>query len=158
MKKNPSAFLVYSFLFGIIIIADRVTKYIMRNAEDTHYYVNNYLSFTLHYNRGISWGMFHSENTIFFMAVTAIIALFVLCFCGYTYIRCIQGYSIVGELMVCAGALSNIVDRIMYGGVVDFIFISTPWWSAPIFNVADVFIVTGIGYMLLTGFLTHEDT
>lgn len=42
--------------------------------------------------------------------------------------------------LILIGAVSNIVDRLMYGGVIDFL--ALPYW--PIFNLADVYITVGI--------------
>ncbi len=51
---------------------------------------------------------------------------------------------VIALLFVCTGALSNIIDRMTTGGVVDFI--SVPWWS--VFNVADIMIVGGVATLL----------
>jgi len=46
--------------------------------------------------------------------------------------------------LIIAGAISNILDRIFYGGVVDYFALS----FIPTFNVADIFIVAGIGIFI----------
>jgi signal peptidase II len=50
-----------------------------------------------------------------------------------------------GFALVLGGALGNVLDRILRGGVVDFIRVR--WW--PVFNVADVAVVIGVALMLL---------
>lgn len=55
---------------------------------------------------------------------------------------------LVGLIAIIAGSLSNIVDRFIYGGVIDFIELSYNQWIWPVFNVADVAIVCGIGLIL----------
>lgn len=142
----------YAFLFFLIIGFDRGTKYMMRNADE-QYLLTNFLSLKLQYNRGISWGMLHSENSTIFSIITLIIGILIVVFFGYTFVCFLHNETIAGELMVCAGALSNVIDRIWYGGVADFIFFSLDTWSFPIFNVADVFIVSGLGIMLIREFL-----
>ena len=62
----------------------------------------------------------------------------------FTFKKWQQHTSILAELAVLAGAISNIIDRYLYGGVVDFIHAHLGGWSWPIFNVADMAIVLGI--------------
>ena len=156
MRKSTATVLSYCLLFSAIFSLDRVTKYFMRLAE-TNYRVNDFLTFTLQYNRGISWGMFDSENQTLFMVITGIISIFIIIFFLYTFIRFMNHNLIFGETMVCAGALSNLIDRIAYGGVADFISLSGSFWSWPVFNVADMFIVAGLAIVALTGYLSHEN-
>lgn len=84
------------------------------------------------------------------------IGLFITIFIAYTLVRMINHYNVMAELMVCAGACSNMIDRFWYGGVADFILISYRNWSWPVFNGADVFIVTGLAVMLGMEFLYYE--
>lgn len=148
-------FIGYGIFFASCLGLDRITKYFMQ-LFDKNYYVNDIITLTLHYNRGISWGMFHSDSTIPFIALNCVIGLFIVIFFGYTLFRLINGYIILPELMVCAGAVSNMIDRIWYGGVADFILFSYKGWSFPVFNVADVFIVVGLFIMLVLEFLYYE--
>jgi signal peptidase II len=156
MKNNTQFFILYGFLVSIIVALDRVTKFFIR-IVDKKLYINDFLTLTLQYNRGISWGMLHSENSTMFMAITIVIAFFIALFCIYTTMRFINNYFIIGEIMVCAGAVSNLIDRMWYGGVADFILVLLGSWDFPIFNGADIFIVIGLAIMVITGFLTHEE-
>ena len=47
-----------------------------------------------------------------------------------------------------AGACSNIIDRFVYCGVIDFIVITIGGWTCPVFNIADVSIIVGVTFML----------
>lgn len=154
MKK--SKIIAYCLLFFSIVIIDRFTKYCIRAAHH-NYKIYDFLTLTLQYNRGISWGMFHSEDTTLFWIITAIIALFIAFFFVYTVVRFLNKHIIIGEVMVCAGALSNFIDRILYGGVADFILISNGTWSFPVFNIADIFIVSGLSIILISGLLSDEN-
>jgi signal peptidase II len=155
MKKKPF-FVGYAALFFLIVGSDRITKYLMQRA-DTNYFLNYFLSLRLQYNRGISWGMLHSENEFFFTFLTLLIGTLIALFFWYTATRFLHNHFIVGEIMVCAGALSNIIDRVWYGGVADFILFSVGTWSFPIFNIADVFIVSGLGIMMIQEFFYDKN-
>lgn len=80
------------------------------------------------------------------MAATAVLAGVLLLVLILTSREYVQGHHrhVAALLFVCAGALSNIIDRVTTGGVVDFI--SVPWWS--VFNVADIMIVGGVAALL----------
>jgi len=75
--------------------------------------------------------------------VSIFISLITLFILVYSYKRYKKGHSIVGETLVLAGSISNILDRIMYGGVIDFIVVSFGSYSWPVFNIADIAIVIG---------------
>ena len=62
---------------------------------------------------------------------------------------------IIGEICIFAGAISNVVDRYVYGGVVDFIALSYGDWHFAVFNVADMFIFCGVALMLILEY-THS--
>jgi len=57
---------------------------------------------------------------------------------------------LVPYVLIAAGAAGNVLDRILLGGVVDFIFVHyRDSFSWPVFNVADVLITLGVGLLLL---------
>ena len=53
--------------------------------------------------------------------------------------------------LIVGGAVSNLIDRVLWGGVVDYIRIDPFGWGLPVFNVGDVGICTGMGIWLLKG-------
>ncbi len=131
---------------------DRLTKYIVLRYALYGYEVNKFLSIDLVINRGISWGMMHSQKTYIFIFVTALIICMVALFGMYTW-NCLREQECSGgEFLVFSGALSNIIDRFLYGGVLDFISLSYSSWSFPFFNIADISIVVGIGLMIFYSF------
>ncbi len=65
------------------------------------------------------------------------------------------GATVVGAAFIIGGALGNMIDRVRLGYVVDFFDFSGlyfPW----VFNVADICIDIGIGFLLLDAFLTRD--
>lgn len=54
--------------------------------------------------------------------------------------------------MIMGGALGNVIDRIIYGYVVDFLDFHYMYWHWPAFNFADIAIVLGAGLMILESF------
>lgn len=100
--------------------------------------------FTFHVvrNPGIAFGLGAAAPSWLIFTVT-IVALVLV---GTAVIRDPQTSPVAGGLVV-GGALANIVDRAVGASVIDLIDLG--WW--PAFNLADVFIVTGIGLLLLSG-------
>jgi signal peptidase II len=137
----------YAIWFLAIFLFDRITKHMALGMLKT-YVVTPFLSFQLVFNRGISWGMFHSDRQSFFVALTVCIAAIIAGLAYHTYQRYISGRSVYAECAVLAGALSNVVDRILYKGVIDFVHVHIDTWSWPIFNIADAAIVMGICWMI----------
>jgi len=61
-----------------------------------------------------------------------------------------------GLALILGGAIGNLVDRLMYGHVVDFVDLHAFGWHWPAFNIADSGITVGAGLVILEGFL-HRD-
>lgn len=62
--------------------------------------------------------------------------------------------------LVLGGALGNLIDRVLYGYVIDFLDVYYRTWHWPAFNIADSAICVGVGLMLLDGMGTgrrHRD-
>ncbi|MFZ5954270.1 MAG: signal peptidase II [Candidatus Dependentiae bacterium] len=136
--------LLPALLVAIVIIGiDQLTKYWVLNYVTDWYVVNNYLSFEVVFNRGVSWGLFHSAYYWPFLLVSMLSGAFIVGMSLFTWWQWRFGYSILAETMVLAGAISNMIDRIIYKGVVDFIALTYNGWSWPVFNIADCCIVLG---------------
>jgi signal peptidase II len=138
-----------SIATGVLLI-DRSTKWLALTHLDGEYRTSSFLSFDLIMNRGISWSLFHSTNTMVFGVLTTCITLIIGMLMVYTIRRWYAGYMIFGEVLTISGALSNLIDRIIYGGVIDFIVVSAGSWVWPVFNIADCCIVLGIAMMTYT--------
>ncbi len=137
---------------SIIFLLDRLTKYYVLHTCPQQWVINQFISIRLLLNRGISWGIFHTTNYWGFIIVSSLIIVVTTMLAFYTYVRWRQGFWIGGECLVLAGSLSNIVDRIIYHGVLDFILLSFNSWSWPVFNIADMAIVIGVGIMIIQGY------
>ena len=142
---------LYAYLFGAVFLVDRITKWYAVNLEEP-YSVTSWLSCDLVFNRGISTGLFHSPEHSTFIAVSFLILLITggVAFYGITRLR--HGHTIWGETLIVAGSLSNLLDRMLYGGVVDFVVVHCREWVFPVFNGADVAIVIGVFIMLIANY------
>ncbi len=98
-------------------------------------------------NTGAAFGMFKSLGSSFFIGISVIAIIFVI----NLLIRNI--YNSLGLSLVLGGAIGNLIDRILYGKVVDFIDFSIGSYHWPSFNVADSALTVGIILILLKSVL-----
>jgi signal peptidase II len=144
-------------LISIIIILDRITKYAAkaflfpdRNLD----LINGYLSFTYLENRGAAFGIFKNKKFLLIGVTAVIIALLI-----YYLIRNrnMNKYLKIGLILIIAGAIGNLIDRVMLGYVVDFIhFQIKNIFDWPVFNVADISVVCGSFILALSLMLGKE--
>lgn len=146
--SRSRAVALYTAAGLLCFLVDRVTKYWAVAHLDLPYQINRFMTFILVYNRGVSWSMFSYKNSFMFFVISTIVVAVVFVLCGYLYYQWMLHRCIAGEVFILAGALSNILDRVWYGGVVDFILLSAGRWSFPVFNIADMCIVAGVCIMV----------
>ncbi|TGQ53223.1 signal peptidase II [Mesorhizobium sp. M1C.F.Ca.ET.193.01.1.1] len=93
------------------------------------------------YNTGIAFSMFSSFGDTGLVVIAALVVAFVL----YLAVRTPAGHVIarIGFALIVGGALGNLIDRAIYGHVIDYILFHTPIWSFAVFNLADAFISVG---------------
>lgn len=111
--------------------------------------------FMLARNKGGAWGLLHSyEEKIrkpFFVTVSVLAIIFIVSL--YRKLHPSQTALRWGLPLVLGGALGNLVDRIRYGHVIDFIDFYAVWGGQPhhwpTFNVADISICVGVGLMAI---------
>src|SRR5262249_40465288 len=139
--------LIHLVLCISVIILDRITKALAVILFKAPCAVTNYLSFNTVMNRGVAWGFMNDYFSL--QSYVTIVVILIFCLMSYyTVWRSWQQQSIIGELLVLSGGLSNIIDRFYYGGVVDFILLHYGSWDWPIFNLADTAIVCGVLLMI----------
>lgn len=149
------------FVFWIAFwtfLADQVTKYLvvhwmgLMNLRSIDMYPP-YLNFRMAWNSGINFGLFSAESELtkwVLVAVALVITGVVLWWMHHEQ----SGWAgRVSAGLLVGGALGNVVDRLLYGAVADFINISCCGLNNPYaFNIADVAVFAGaIGLVLFTG-------
>lgn len=99
------------------------------------------------HNEGVTFGLLTGIHSW----VLVLLASGVVIFLTALMLRAKRTAETVAYGTVVGGALGNIVDRIRYGGVTDFMdfYIGTSHW--PAFNLADVFVICGVGWLLIVG-------
>jgi signal peptidase II len=119
------------------------------------------LSFHYAENPGIAFSMFHDlRGGRFVLAGLAIAALVMV----MRYLRstdATQRTLHVALGLIAGGAVGNLVDRLIYARVVDFILVDVGVWPLnpwPVFNVADIVLVVGVGLIALDILMARRGT
>ena len=113
------------------------------------------LSLTMVWNRGITFGLLNhlgdSERPLL-----VVVALAIIIALGAWMRRAERARVSLALGAIAGGAIGNVVDRLRFGAVVDFIHAHAFGWSWYVFNVADAAIVCGIALLALDGFLAPK--
>ena len=129
-----------------IFFTDRVTKFYLLNLQaegiDIDFYIYSFLNFYLVWNSGVGFGIASMEANIYYPIVTAIIVIVNI---GLIYflVKSKGGYAYLLALII-GGSLGNLLDRIYYHAVPDFIDLHLANYHWFICNVADIFSTLGI--------------
>ena len=141
-----------------IFFTDRVTKFYLLNLQaegiDIDFYIYSFLNFYLVWNSGIVFGIASMEANIYYHIVTAIIVIVNI---GLIYflVKSKGGYAYLLALII-GGSLGNLLDRIYYHAVPDFIDLHLANYHWFVFNVADIFITLGIIGLILAELTKKE--
>ena len=130
------------FFIGLVVVY-YLSKNIIVNFIDLHFLkpINFILDITHIHNYGVSFGLLAGSVS---PTILVIIGLLVVSFIYYLMISSQDTIEEWGLLIVLSGAISNIIDRILNGYVIDFIFFHYNDFYWPAFNFADIYITIGI--------------
>lgn len=139
-----------------IILLDQVTKQLVVNGMNLYEVIPLLpsLNLTRMHNTGAAFSIMSDASPLFFIALGIAVSIGVLIWLrkhpkGETLMA-------VALTLILGGALGNVIDRATRGHVVDFIDFYVGNWHWPAFNVADMAIVMGAGFLILDMFLQRE--
>ena len=155
LSKN---FVINSLLVFLIFLFDRISKIYVINLDKKFFgseiYSSKFLNIELYWNTGIAFGLFSfSENYLYNLLTFVIVIVIMIIIFMIVISKDFKKYPL---LMILGGALGNLVDRIFFKAVPDFIdfHIQNLHWF--IFNVADIFISLGIIFMILLEIIANN--
>ena len=132
--------IIYTSVIALILIAiDQILKTIIPKEEQISI-IKNILNINFVKNTGAAFGI-GSSNTVSFIIVSIIIIIIIIRF-FIMHAEKMNKLSQISLSIILAGGISNLIDRIFKGYVVDYIDI-TQVIKFPIFNIADIYIVLG---------------
>ncbi|HEY0121364.1 MAG TPA: signal peptidase II [Rhizobium sp.] len=99
------------------------------------------------YNLGVAFSMLSGMDGWFIVGMRLVIVAFVLWLWRRTPNH--RWLAHLGFALIIAGALGNLIDRFLYGHVIDYVLFHTETWSFAVFNLADSFITVGAACVIL---------
>ncbi|MFH1045439.1 MAG: signal peptidase II [Candidatus Omnitrophota bacterium] len=148
--------MVVFVIAGVIVALDQLTKYMVWHIlapGESLPIVNHVFHLSLVLNRGFAFGLFAKAHPIFIWALygaVIILAAAVLCRQGGLFPK---KSTRIFLTLIAAGALGNLIDRIRFSAVIDFLDFRI--W--PVFNLADSAITVGVSLLLWQLFI-HQQT
>lgn len=133
---------IYILLFATIVSVDQLSKKYVRRlfSLNSRKRINNWLYIRLVTNTGGFYSILKGKRKLITITAT-VMSFFVLFVLVEGYYDQAPPIFIISLIFILGGAVGNLIDRFSLGYVVDFIEIDIKRF--PIFNIADVFIITG---------------
>ncbi len=134
-------------IVGLILVLDQITKYVVQTRvrlHETIQVIPGFFNITHVRNKGAAFSLFSNTSdsfrSVFFITVTVAAIIVIVILIRKTRER----LPVVAFALILAGALGNLIDRLRYGEVVDFVqwHVRSYYW--PSFNVADSAITVGV--------------
>jgi signal peptidase II len=141
-----------------IVLADQLTKWIVlgRFAPGERLEVTAFFNLVLAFNKGAAFSFLAGAGgwqtpllVAFALAAAVLVSVLLVRSPG-------RGLFCAGLALILGGAVGNVIDRLRFGHVVDFLDLHAGGWHWPAFNVADSAITLGAALLILDGFRHHE--
>lgn len=142
--------MIWIIIIIFLTALDQLTKFIVQSNIERFEMIpiiDKFFYFTNVINKGAAWSIF--QNGRYFFIVTTTIVLIILFFVLFKSEDKLLKYAIS---IIIGGAIGNLIDRVIIGGVTDFLDFYFGSYHFPTFNVADSCIVVGsilLAYYLL---------
>lgn len=146
--------IIFTLIFIAIDICSKlvINKYLSIN--ESIKIINNFINITHVRNTGVAWSLFNNQ-TILVLIVSIIVIIGII-----LYIKNNKPTNNVEKLsysLILGGAIGNLIERLIYGYVTDFIDIKIFNYNYPIFNLADTFIVIGVIFLIIITWRCEHD-
>lgn len=144
---------------GISIVLDQVTKWLFLDivrAAGGAIEVTGFFNLVTVWNRGVSFGMLSSDAELGRWLLSGLALAIAI---GLFFWLRKAGHWILATALglIMGGAVGNVIDRVRFGAVFDFLDLHVAGYHWPAFNVADAAIVVGVGLILLDGLINKTD-
>lgn len=146
MQKNKNKVYLTSV---IVLLIDQIVKLLIKtnmNLNEEISIIPNFFSIQYLKNTGAAFSIL--ENQTILLAITSIICISVIIY----YLKKEENLTTAMYLsfgMVLGGILGNLIDRIFYQGVIDFLSFQIFNYNFPVFNIADIGITIGVLLLII---------
>ena len=160
----------------LVLALDQISKWWVRDVlmDPPHNIpVTSFFDIVFAWNRGIAFSLFRSDAAAARWIMVAV-ALAIVIGLAIWLSKLTHRWPAIALGLVIGGALGNVLDRVRFGGVFDFLwfhgeaypgfcrFLETVWLGGfgcqwPAFNVADIGVCVGVGMLVLDGLFRREE-
>jgi signal peptidase II len=140
---------IYAAIAAVGVALDQWIKYLVEARLVMHEAVDllPFLALYRTYNTGVAFSMFAWIGDKGLIAISVAVIAFVLYLAMKSSPRDV--FARLGFALIISGAIGNLIDRAVYGHVIDYILFHTATWSFAVFNLADAFISVGAASVVL---------
>ena len=151
--------MIYGLIAAVLaLVLDQISKFCVQ----THFFENSgflevtsFFNIVHMWNRGVSFSMFNNWGNVGVYLLSAFAITVVLALLWWMYkekdllVRIALG-------LIIGGALGNVIDRVRFGKVFDFLDFHIEKYHWPVFNGADTFICIGAFIIIMAGFINKR--
>lgn len=142
MKKEKIKIIKIIISIIILVLFDQITKYLVvtKIRHGSVSIIKNFLDFLYVENTGAAFGLLRGQ-TIFLIIITLVFMYYI-----FSELKKSKNDNLllIGLVLIISGSIGNLIDRLLFGYVIDFISFTIFNIAMPIFNVADIFITFGV--------------
>lgn len=159
MNKRKGILLLIDVIFlAILIFIDQMTKHfavVSLKGQTTVKLIDGVLEFNYLENRGAAFGMLQNQK-FFFIFIAVVILAVIIYVLGKTPNQKKYTKLHIALVLIAAGAIGNMIDRLRFDYVVDFIYFSLI--NFPIFNVADIYVTCSAIYLVILLIFVYKES
>jgi signal peptidase II len=146
------------FLYTVVIVLDQVTKHMVRDRmqlDQSISVMGDNIRLTYVENSGMAFGI-HIPDGMIFTLISIAATIAIIYYLNQQWNS--SGWIKSALALILGGAVGNLIDRIAFARVVDFIDVGVGRYRWPVFNVADSAVVVGMIMLFVTMFLLEKQT
>ena len=137
---------ILTIIFLIIDIISKLVVSSLMNVYDSIVIIKNFFCITYVRNTGAAWSIFEGR-VLGIIVVSLIIISFIVYYISKQKVK--SKLEKIGYSLILGGSLGNLLDRVIYGYVIDFLDFNIFGYDYPIFNLADSFIFVGVMLLII---------
>jgi len=147
--------MIWILIIGIIVALDQFAKYlVVKNLaiDASITVISKFFSIYHTGNTGAAWSILVGQRVLFII-ITSIACVVISYFLIKTKSKLLK----LSLSLIFAGAVGNLIDRVLTGSVTDFLRFDFGSYTFPIFNVADMSVVVGSAILMFYMFFIYKE-
>ncbi|MCL2331470.1 MAG: signal peptidase II [Proteobacteria bacterium] len=120
--------------------------------------VTAFFNIVFTWNPGTSFSLFRNLGESAPLVIIVLSGVIIGAIGYYLFARSRPGMEKWGLALIVGGAMGNLIDRVRFGAVIDFLDFHVNNWHWPAFNVADMAITIGVGLLILNWILIQKES